>query len=475
MAIAADMVMDADTTVVSDTIVVTDTLLVSEASVFEKKVSLAEIDPSTLLNEIDIYFNYFDEALPQKERLANKVEAYLTVKQKVKANSYSLLYGVAKSEVNPFIYEAVPFRLEEHPKIELKHDSIGELLALYGDTFHITLDNNFSASRYVINYIAITRPDLLTISWNQLPDPPTISDDHYLPLINDIPIEMTPFETPFKDFKVEGIVKRPTYWRFYGKSNLQLAQRQITYWDKGGVSSYTILGIFSYDAIYQKNKLKWENDVEMKLGMMQSDEKGAEKSDDNFTFSSKFGYKAVSSWYYTFNLDLKTQFINKNKKDVDAFSFLSPADLKLAMGMEYKKKSSFSLLISPLTANFTFVLDSSVVSPLNFGISKNEKMKSELGGYLKGTVKKKFSEDYLWTSRLYIFSNYEGFPDNTDVDWENILELKVNHLISARISCHLKYDYDLTFVVGEDAEGNAIKKTRWQFKELLSLGFVYAF
>lgn len=468
-ALKAEQSLLADSIVVSDTVAVVDTIEVVE------KVKIPEMDLESLINEIDIYFNYFDEALPENERFPNKVEAYLIVNGKIKYNGYRLLYRIPQTKVNPFIYDAVPYKPEPYAAIELEDDSLAEVLALYGDTIHINLKDNFSAAYNAINTIAITRPDLMTISWNQLPDPPKISDDHYLPLINDIQFEMEPFEDPFKDFKIEGITKKPNYWRFYGKSILQMAQRQITYWAKGGVSSFTLLGIFNYDAIYQKDKLKWENDVELKLGMIQSDEKGTEKSDDNFTLGSKLGFRAVNNWFYTLNLDIKTQFINKNRNDADDFGFLSPADLKLAMGMEYKKKSNFSLLISPLTANFTFVVDTNLVSPLRYGIPKGKKMKSEIGGYIKGTVKKRFSEDYFWTSKLYIFSNYDGFPDNTDVDWENILELKVNHFVSARISCQLKYDYDYLFEVGIDDNGEKIKETRWQFSELLSLGLSYVF
>ncbi|MDR0763911.1 MAG: hypothetical protein LBF01_05385, partial [Bacteroidales bacterium] len=60
---------------------------------------------------------------------------------------------------------------------------------------------------------------------------------------------------------------------------------------------------------------------------------------------------------------------------------------------------------------------------------------------------------------------------NFVVDWDVLFLLKVNSFLSATVNTNLKYDDK---VKTTDAEGN-IRGAKVQFKEMITVGIVYAF
>ena len=79
-------------------------------------------------------------------------------------------------------------------------------------------------------------------------------------------------------------------------------------------------------------------------------------------------------------------------------------------------------------------------------------------------------------SKLDLFSNYLDKPQNIDVNWENLIDLKVNRLISVSIFTHLVYDDDIDIITDDSATGNPVNKgPRVQFKETLGVGLAFKF
>ena len=62
---------------------------------------------------------------------------------------------------------------------------------------------------------------------------------------------------------------------------------------------------------------------------------------------------------------------------------------------------------------------------------------------------------------------------NIDVNWDGMLDLKVNDYLSANIRVELIYDDDILIKTGEDAEGNEFFGPRLQVKQLFGLGLSY--
>ena len=97
------------------------------------------------------------------------------------------------------------------------------------------------------------------------------------------------------------------------------------------------------------------------------------------------------------------------------------------------------------------------------------------GHYVDLAWKKDFSDDISYSTKYNLFLNYlDPSDDIPDMDWESNITIQVNTFISITARLNLKYDNDVTFKVGEDDEGNSIMETRWQMKDILSIGFIYS-
>ncbi|MBQ1605484.1 MAG: hypothetical protein II088_01630, partial [Bacteroidales bacterium] len=88
------------------------------------------------------------------------------------------------------------------------------------------------------------------------------------------------------------------------------------------------------------------------------------------------------------------------------------------------------------------------------------------------------SDSYIFTfnSKLDLFSNYLVKAQNVDMNWENLLTIKLSKWFSANLSITLAYDDDIDVPVDRDGDGvcEGLGK-RLQFKELLGVGFTYKF
>jgi hypothetical protein len=82
-----------------------------------------------------------------------------------------------------------------------------------------------------------------------------------------------------------------------------------------------------------------------------------------------------------------------------------------------------------------------------------------------------------FSTSLELFSNYLKDPQNIDVLWENILNMKVNKFITASITTNLIYDHDIPVPVERTINGVIVPGTgpRLQFKEVLAIGLAYKF
>ena len=213
--------------------------------------------------------------------------------------------------------------------------------------------------------------------------------------------------------------------------------------------------------------------------------------------TSKYGREAGNNWYYAALLDFQTQFtvgyndpLNRKGRISD---FMAPAYVLGALGMDYKPSSDFTVFVAPVTAKFTIVNDDSLAFRGEYGVqgyevdangtvTDFENTRMEIGGYLRLNYKKQIMENITYQTNLGLFSNYANNPQNIDVKWDNILNMKVNKYISASITTSLIYDDDVDIAVLKD-DGTAATREdgspeigpRTQFKYVLGVGFAYTF
>jgi len=287
--------------------------------------------------------------------------------------------------------------------------------------------------------------------------------------------------------EVEGLLKTKNTlvektWLKGATIGVTLSQTALINWAAGGQESYSVNGYLNAFANYKKDKMAWDNMLNIGYGVLkQKSTSYYMKTDDKIDALSKLGIEAYKSLYYAALLSFKTQLNNGyNYPNVsNAISrFMAPAYLTAALGIDLKPDAYFSAFVAPLTGKMTFVNDDSLSLAGAFGVDAGKNTRSEFGGYIRCIYSRKdFSPAWLknvaLTTKVDLFSNYLTNPERVDVNWENMIVMKVNKAISLNVSTHLIYDDDTKFSV-LNGDGITYRKVaKLQFKEIIGVGVAF--
>jgi DUF3078 family protein len=279
-------------------------------------------------------------------------------------------------------------------------------------------------------------------------------------------------------------------WKTGGILSVNFSQVELSNWAAGGQNSISGNGLVSVFANYAKDNSAWDNTLDLGYGFLKNEGEDQRKSDDKIEFNSKYGIKANEKWFYTALVNFKTQFsegYNYPNDSIVISNIFAPAYLTYSIGMDYKPSEKLSVYLSPLSGKSTFVKDQDLADAGAFGvepavydtitglkITDGETVRNELfAGLVKIVYKDEIFKNVSLQSKLELFSNYLENPQNVDVNWENLISLKVNEYISANILIHLIYDDDIDVY---DTNADDIPDApKLQFKEVFGLGFSYKF
>ncbi|MFC2106718.1 DUF3078 domain-containing protein [Bacteroidota bacterium] len=260
------------------------------------------------------------------------------------------------------------------------------------------------------------------------------------------------------------------YWKMFGDFSLTISQVSLTNWAAGGESSFSGNTLLNYNANYKKDKNIWDNNISLGYGTMKmGDDKYWKKTDDKIDLSSKYGYEAFKNWYYAALLSFTSQFspgYKDNHPDSTKTSdFMAPAYIKIGVGLNYQPNDNVSIYISPATYRLTYVNDTALST--RYGLDAGKNIRNEIGANFKGVIQYPLMKNVDFKTVLELFSDYLKDPQNIDVSWDVILNLKVNEFLSANISTSLIYDHDVVI------EGESGPRT--QFKEVFGVGLALKF
>ncbi len=264
--------------------------------------------------------------------------------------------------------------------------------------------------------------------------------------------------------KLNKRIKKKGPWTLSGVENIQLSQTHLENWSKGGENSIALRSNLLLRANYKQNKTEWENYIQHKVGIINTENYEAQINTDQILINSKYGIKASKKWYYSFVFDYKSQFFNGyNNKNRDQIisGFMSPAYFTFALGMDFKKSKDFTLLLSPITSKVTFVMDTSKVDQTRYKVDEDKKAAFNNGASIINNINWKISTELNLKSKLDAFVGYMSKDAITQIDWELIFDMRINRFLSTRINTELKY-----FTNESD---------KIQFREYFTINFSYKF
>jgi hypothetical protein len=271
-------------------------------------------------------------------------------------------------------------------------------------------------------------------------------------------------------------------WKIGGAMAFNASQISFTNWAAGGQNSIAANSFVHLFANYKKNRMTWDNTLDLGYGKMRqgnADNTVWYKTDDKIDFSSKYGQYAFKHWYYSGLVSFKSQFDEGYKNVTDTLrisNFLAPGYLSVSIGMDYKPNDNFTLFISPLSGKITLVYDDLLSAAGAFGVTAGENIRAEFGGYVKMQYKVELMKNITYTTKLDLFSNYIVKPENIDVNWENLITMKINSWFSANIHYTMLYDDDVKIAWDSNDDGiNDRFGARLQIKQLLGIGLTYKF
>lgn len=264
-------------------------------------------------------------------------------------------------------------------------------------------------------------------------------------------------------------------WRRGGVFSATLSQGSLRNWAAGGDEfSLSINTLLSLYAFYKEGRRSWDNTFDFAFGYVNTTSLGARKNDDRIDFLSKYGYAISPKMNVATLFNFRSQLLKgynypNDSTRVLTSDFLSPANLLLSLGLDYKPTDAFSIFFSPVTARLVLVSDDSLSAKGSYGVEPGTNSKTEFGAFVTANYLLQFNPIVSYKSRLDIFSNYRNQPKNIDIFWTNLLAVKLTKAFSVSWNVDLIYDDDVR-IFGENADAPAT-----QLKSIVGVGLMLNF
>lgn len=265
-------------------------------------------------------------------------------------------------------------------------------------------------------------------------------------------------------------------WKLGGLFNLNINQGTQSNWSAGGEKfSFSLNAYLNVFALYKKGKHSWDNNLDLAYGIVNTTSLGSRKASDRIDLLSKYGYAIAPKWNAGVLFNGRTQFTDgraysKTAAGVDTSNviskFFAPAYVLLSLGVDYKPRENFSLFISPLTERWVIATDSAL-APL-YGVLPGKKSRNELGAFVSANYTAKMGSNFVYKTKLDLFSNYKQNPQNIDIFWTNS--------VTAKLTKYINFSFNLDMIYDDDTKNvNPAKGPAAQWLQLMGIGFAYKF
>lgn len=330
-------------------------------------------------------------------------------------------------------------------------------------------------AREVISHLLLSRSDLVRTTSSMLPTDrisTIIAAEGYN---GELALESTIQIDKGSDTLEKQRIER-RYWTHLFEGNIHASQNNISdNWHKGGNSSLNLNMRNYLNLSYARDNVKWVNELESKIGFYKTpdDESNQYKiSEDMFRIVSNYGLRASTHWYYTVELQLRSQVLRNVKSDGTVVTRpFAPLSVNGGPGMKYElnkryknnpfRHLNFSANISPVSASLIYTY-SDDIDKGRIGLKPEENHKLRIGSTLRASLNYTYSQTVSWQSRLYFNTSWQ----HLESEFENTLVLAFTNNFSTRLNLNLRFDDSV--IVPEKSFRKLL-----QYNQLLSFGFTY--
>ncbi|MBO4500107.1 MAG: DUF3078 domain-containing protein [Bacteroidaceae bacterium] len=405
-----------------------------------------------------------------------KVDSTLTAKYSAKLDSLVMEYaaevGASVEEIsdNPLYFKLfMPLALYNEA-ISFHPDTsdvrpYDRLLPIYMKKSDEELSLSDNINRTLLR-VYLEHPELIEMTENELMSvtgPVTLDESAGVRIVPEVGIvEIHDAQAP------DLVINKPSFWKMPGSIMLKYTQTFFSEnWYKGGESNHSLLVQLVQEANYAKFNFTWDNKLEAKLGYYTTEKDNEtvfKTNQDLLRITSKVGYKAAKSWYYSAQIQAYTQFMDVYDDNSRLKSkFMAPGYGSISVGMDYKpslknKNVTLSAQLSPLAYDCRYV--SEIELAPKFGIEEGKKFMHSVGSRIEVNWKWTFFKNLKWTGKAQFFTSYHTVQSNL----ENTLDLVLNKYFSVQLFIHWRYD---------DSVDPVVYYRHHQFKEFLTLNFTY--
>ncbi|MEM6736326.1 MAG: DUF3078 domain-containing protein [Bacteroidota bacterium] len=229
-------------------------------------------------------------------------------------------------------------------------------------------------------------------------------------------------------------------WNSMGTTSLNFSNVGFSNWSGGGESALSLSGDLEYQFLYVKEKIVFENEINLIYGVTRIDGfNWFRKTDDQFTLRSLYGKRLSKRSYITLLTEFWTQMSNGFEYDDDdnqerklVSRVLAPGYISSNLGFTAKKQDHYAITLSPFTGKLTMVLDDSLSTAGAFGVNPGEHLRFEGGTIINGNFSVEFMQNTIFKISANLFSNYNDFS-TVDVNLTSFVRMNVNNLLSFKI------------------------------------------
>lgn len=260
-------------------------------------------------------------------------------------------------------------------------------------------------------------------------------------------------------------------WKFSGTFLFHIHESTFTNWASGGENQLASKFVARPSYVFDNGKWSWVNTLDLRYGQQRNEGKEVKKNDDEIVFISKVGKRFSEKWKFSGLYSFNSQFTPHREDGILKSDFMAPAYTNLSLGFDFNPNDFFSIYMTPLNMRNTWVLDNEMSARGEYKVKPGSIMRFRFGPSFLATWKGEISKNILLDTKLGYFQDVVDGIGDPVVNWDALINMKVNRFISASFSFTLFYDEDSKTDI-KDSQGNITgEEAKIQFKQSLGVGF----